>query len=68
MLVHGWRSRASRFAALVTALATPDRTIVSFDAPGNGDSMGSRVTVLDYADAIRQLGEQYRGFDVIVGH
>jgi len=68
LLVHGWRSRASRFSALISALVAPDRTILSFDAPGNGGSTGSRVTVLEYADAIRQLGEQYGGFDVIVGH
>jgi pimeloyl-ACP methyl ester carboxylesterase len=68
LLVHGWHSRASRFGALVTALSAPDRTIVAFDAPANGDSSGSLVTVLDYADAIRQLGEQYGEFEAIVGH
>jgi pimeloyl-ACP methyl ester carboxylesterase len=68
LLVHGWRSRASRFGSLVAALVAPDRTIVAFDAPGNGDSTGSRVTALEYAEAIRQLGEQYGGFDVTVGH
>lgn len=68
LLVHGWRSRASRFASLVQALSAPDRTIVSFDAPGNGDSTGSRVTLLEYADAIRQLGQRYGTFEAIIGH
>lgn len=68
LLVHGWHSRASRFGALVTALSAPDRTIVAFDAPANGDSSGLLVTVLDYADAIRQLGEQYGEFEAIIGH
>ena len=68
LLVHGWRSRASRFSALVAALEAPDRTIVAFDAPGNGDSGGSLVTVLDYADAIRQLGERHGTFEAIIGH
>jgi pimeloyl-ACP methyl ester carboxylesterase len=68
LLVHGWHSRASRFGALVTALSAPDRTIVAFDAPANGDSSGSLVTVLDYADTIRQLGEQYGEFEAIIGH
>lgn len=68
LLVHGWRSRASRFAALVDALASPDRTIVAFDAPGNGDSTGTATTILDYADAVRQLATRYGGFDTIVAH
>ena len=52
VLVHGWRSRASRFSALVAALSEPGRTIVAFDAPGNGNSPGTRTSVLDYAEAI----------------
>lgn len=67
LLVHGWRSRASRMAALVSALEGR-ATVVSFDAPGNGDSEGRYTTVLDYADAIHQLGEQYGQFQAIVGH
>ncbi len=68
LLVHGWRSRASRLSALVAALEGPDCTIVSFDAPGNGDSEGRSTTVLDYAEAIHELGEQYGPFQAIVGH
>lgn len=68
LLVHGWRSRASRFSALVRALESPDRIIVAFDAPGNGDSTGDRVTVLDYADAIAQLAARHGEFEAIVGH
>src|SRR5688572_29161278 len=40
LLVHGWRSRASRFGRIIEALERSDRTIVAFDAPGNGDSTG----------------------------
>lgn len=68
LLVHGWRSRASRFSAVVQALESPDRTIVAFDAPGNGDSSGARVTILDYLDAITQLSRLHGSFEAIVGH
>ncbi|MCU1440528.1 MAG: hypothetical protein JWP85_1525 [Rhodoglobus sp.] len=68
LLVHGWRSRASRFGALIRSLERADRTIVSFDAPGNGDSTGGRVTVLDYAEAIRRLEARYGPFEAIIGH
>lgn len=68
LLVHGWRSRASRFSAIVAALESPDRTIIAFDAPGNGDSTGDRVTILDYLDAITQLGRLHGTFEAIIGH
>lgn len=68
LLVHGWRSRASRFAALVDALETPDRTIIAFDAPGSGDSIGERTTVLEYAAIVRQLADRYGRFEAIIGH
>jgi pimeloyl-ACP methyl ester carboxylesterase len=68
LLVHGWRSRASRLSALVEALEGPDATVLAFDAPGNGASTGRRTTVLDYAEAIHQLGEQYGQFQAVVGH
>ncbi|MGB3910655.1 MAG: alpha/beta hydrolase [Pseudolysinimonas sp.] len=68
LLVHGWRSRASRFSAVVRELESPERTIVAFDAPGNGDSAGDFVTVLDYAHIVTLLSARYGGFDTIVAH
>ncbi|HEY4151778.1 MAG TPA: alpha/beta hydrolase [Pseudolysinimonas sp.] len=68
ILVHGWRSRGSRWSTLVAALESPDRTIVAFDAPGNGDSTGRRTNVLDYAAIIRLLAARHGNVHAIVGH
>lgn len=68
LLVHGWRSRASRFAALVDSLEAPGRTIVAFDAPGNGDTPGIRTSLLDYARIIRLLAARHGGVATIVAH
>ncbi|HPM51104.1 MAG TPA: alpha/beta hydrolase, partial [Rhodoglobus sp.] len=68
LLVHGWRSRASRFAPLVRALESPETTIVSFDAPANGATPGRFVTILDYIDAIRRIADTYGPLDTILGH
>src|SRR4051812_1669078 len=68
LLVHGWRSRGSRWATLVAALESPERTIVAFDAPGNGDSPGDRTTVLDYAAIVRLLAARNGNVQAIVGH
>ncbi|MES1169309.1 MAG: alpha/beta fold hydrolase, partial [Leifsonia sp.] len=68
LLVHGWRSRGSRWSTLVAALESPDRTIVAFDAPGNGDSPGRRTTVLDYAAIVRLLAARHGNVEAIAGH
>lgn len=68
LLVHGWRSRASRFAALVERLRSDEHTIVAFDAPGNGDSPGDSVTILDYAAGIRSLAQRYGTPHAVIGH
>ncbi len=68
LLVHGWRSRASRFAALVDDLESPGRTLVAFDAPGNGDTPGDRTSILDYARIVRLLAARHGGVTAIVAH
>jgi pimeloyl-ACP methyl ester carboxylesterase len=68
LLVHGWRSRASRFAALGAALIERGYSVVSFDAPGNGDSPGSRTHAFDYAAAIRALAARHGRFEAIIAH
>jgi hypothetical protein len=68
LLVHGWRGRASQFAALVRELRSEGRSVVAFDAPANGDSAGRFTDVLDYSDAIRQLETRHGGFEAIVAH
>lgn len=68
ILVHGWRSRASRFAALIDALLDRGYGVVAFDAPGNGDSTGHRTTVYDYVTAIQRLASQHAPVAGIVGH
>lgn len=68
LVVHGWRSRASRLSRLVHALEREDRTVISFDAPGNGASTGKRTNLMDYARIIAVLAERHGGFDAIVAH
>ncbi len=68
LLVHGWRSRASRFSAIGGALVERGYTVVSFDARGNGDSGGTRTHALEYADIITTLGQRHGPFEAIVAH
>ena len=68
LLVHGWRSRASRLGRLITGLLEAGHTIVSFDAPGHGESGKGASNVLEWADVIRELEAQHGPFHAVVGH
>ncbi|MET9855702.1 alpha/beta hydrolase [Streptomyces sp. NPDC006450] len=68
LVVHGWTSRASRFAGFVEALLAEDRTVVSFDAPGHGASGGRATTILRQREIIRQLHAQHGEFSAVLAH
>ena len=68
LLVHGWRSRASRFAVLIDELVERGFTVVGFDAPGNGDSGGSRMDALQVSAIVQRLARQHGPLEAIVGH
>ncbi|WP_405487116.1 alpha/beta fold hydrolase [Streptomyces sp. NBC_00096] len=68
LIVHGWSSRASRFAGFVEALRAQGRTVVSFDAPGHGESGGRATTILRQREIIRRLHALHGGFSDVVAH
>lgn len=68
LMVHGWQSRGSRFAAFVPELEAHDFSAVTFDSPGHGDSSGNATTILEYREIIRQLAEQHGDFHAVVAH
>jgi pimeloyl-ACP methyl ester carboxylesterase len=52
LLVHGWEGRGAQLGAFVAPLVAAGLSVVTFDAPGHGDSPGSRLYLTDHADAI----------------
>jgi pimeloyl-ACP methyl ester carboxylesterase len=68
LLIHGWQSRAARFAALIPRLQTLGYTAISFDAPGNGDSGGRFTNAFEYVEAVKQIQRRYGPFEAIVAH
>ncbi|MFF3209861.1 alpha/beta hydrolase [Streptomyces sp. NPDC002886] len=68
LIVHGWTSRASRFAGFVEALLAEGRTVVSFDAPGHGESGGRATTILRQREIIRRLHERHGEFSAVLAH
>lgn len=69
LLVHGWQSRASFFAPLVTDLLAAGRRVVSYDAPGHGASGGRRRTLVDDVAIIHRLSDAESGaWEGVVAH
>ncbi|MFI7354268.1 alpha/beta fold hydrolase [Streptomyces avidinii] len=68
LVVHGWSSRASRFAGLIEALRAQGRTVISFDAPGHGESEGHASTIRDYRAIIGRLHAEHGDFSAVVAH
>ncbi|WP_327233376.1 alpha/beta hydrolase [Streptomyces sp. NBC_01317] len=68
LLVHGWESRASRYAKLVARLVKVGYSPVSFDAAGHGESGGDGTTLLEYCAVIMELHRSHGDFAAVVGH
>ncbi len=68
LLVHGWQSRASRYAAFVVRLLELGFSPIAFDAPGHGESTGTRTTILEYEEIMRTLDSRHGPFEAVVAH
>ena len=68
LLVHGWQSRGSRYAALVPALLERGYSPVTFDAPAHGDSAGRTTEILEFREVISALAAEYGEFEAVVAH
>ncbi|MFB6618960.1 alpha/beta hydrolase [Streptomyces sp. NPDC056367] len=68
LVVHGWSSRASRFAGFVEALRAEGHSVIAFDSPGHGESGGSATTVRDQREIIRLLHGGHGDFSAVLAH
>jgi pimeloyl-ACP methyl ester carboxylesterase len=68
LLVHGWRSRASRYAGFVAKLLDLGYSPVSYDGPGHGDTTVAMGTILDHQRIITRLAERYGDFEGVIAH
>ncbi|MEE1816872.1 alpha/beta hydrolase [Streptomyces sp. NPDC090082] len=68
LVVHGWESRASRFAKIIGELVELGYSPVSFDAPGHGDSTGRTTNIAEYLKIITRLHREHGDFEAVVAH
>ena len=68
VLVHGWEGRGSQLAAFVPALLDRGFRVVTFDAPGHGDSPLARASLVEHARALCSLGRALGPVHAVIGH
>jgi pimeloyl-ACP methyl ester carboxylesterase len=68
LLVHGWEGRGAQLAGLAERLAMAGFRVVTFDAPGHGDSPGKRSSLFHFADGIEAAAEAWGPLHAVVTH
>src|SRR5262249_43173476 len=68
LLVHGWEGRGAQLGAFVEPLVRAGLSVVAFDAPGHGDTSGSRLYLTDLADCVVDVARAVGPLHAIVAH
>lgn len=68
LLVHGWGGRGLQLGALAEPLMEAGFDVIAYDAPGHGQSSGSRSSLPAMADAVGTMARSLGGVDAIVAH
>ena len=68
VLVHGWGSRAGRFSVMGGRLLEAGHRVVAYDAPAHGRSTGRLASLVEFARALRAVGDHVGPVRSLVGH
>jgi pimeloyl-ACP methyl ester carboxylesterase len=68
LLVHGWEGRGAQLATVASRLTMMGFRVVTFDAPGHGDSPGKSSSLFHFADSIEAAADVLGPFHAIVSH
>jgi pimeloyl-ACP methyl ester carboxylesterase/GNAT superfamily N-acetyltransferase len=68
VILHGWGSRASRFAPLATALVSRGWRVLALDAPAHGLSPGVSSSLPQFMQALTAVATQLGPVQALIGH
>lgn len=68
ILVHGWEGRGSQLANFVHPLLDRGLSVVTFDAPGHGDSTLAYGSVVEHALALHTVARAVGHVHAVVAH
>ncbi|HUF27857.1 MAG TPA: alpha/beta fold hydrolase [Gemmatimonadaceae bacterium] len=67
-LVHGWGSRGARLGAFAAPLLESGHQVVTFDAPGHGESGRGPSSMPEFARALRAVVERHGPARAVIAH
>jgi pimeloyl-ACP methyl ester carboxylesterase len=68
LLVHGWEGRGSQLYSFIDPLVARGYSVVTWDAPGHGDSAGKRSSLVEMSDALWAAGRQAGEVHGVIAH
>lgn len=68
LLVHGWGGRGAQLAGFVPPLVAAGYSVVTFDAPGHGESAGRWSSVVAFVDAVHAVARALGPVRGLIGH
>lgn len=68
LLLHGWESRSSHFAAFVQPLLSEGYRVIALDAPAHGDSQGQITDVMDFGRALVAAADHFGQLASVISH
>jgi pimeloyl-ACP methyl ester carboxylesterase len=68
LIVHGWGSRAARFAPLAAALVARGWRVLAVDAPGHGISPGRSSSLPQFIAAMDAVAARLGPVHALIGH
>jgi len=68
LLVHGWNGRGAQLGSFVPSLLKNGYQVITFDAPGHGETSGKNTTVFEIASAILALNEARGPIHSVITH
>jgi len=68
LLVHGWGSRGARLGSFVEPLVSSGYSVVTFDAPGHGESSGRLSSLPQFVEALRTIAHTRESIHGVVAH
>lgn len=70
LFVHGWNGRGIQLHHFIKPLTQAGLAVITFDAPGHGDSEGKTGSYFQFTDAIRAMLNPQNGFNIkgVVGY
>ncbi len=68
LMVHGWGARATHMGKLIKPLVAAGFRVVSFDAPGHGESSGRTTDLVQFASAIAAVAKFAGPIHTMIAH